>query len=206
MSVHIRWHEEEVVMPSGAARMRRVAWVVADDETGENLRYLAYLGAHPVVTPEFRLEFKALFPELSVDWERLESETRKPRRAVSELTNDQLAFQLRSILGEYGHELDAVDLRMGGGRRRPLREIERMLKDPGVAARFERTSGSVFLYFRQTHPEYAYALLKIRLLLESRSPELSALEEGERAGGKGAGSVARKDYIARALQSHLGEG
>lgn len=204
MGVHIRWHDEEVPRPDGGGTyVRGVAWVVAGDESGSAVSYLAYLGANPHITKEFKLEFSALYPHLTVDWEQLEAGVEKPRTSVNLLSFDELAFRLRSILGEHGFEMDAVDTDFGKGRTRPLRDVERLVARPAVVARFERTSGSVFGYLRERHPDYAYALLKVRLLLEARDPELRALEGAEPAAGKG-GAHERKDFYVKALQTHLG--
>ena len=203
----VRWHEEEVPKPAGGGSyVRQVAWIVGKDSDGGSLRYLAYLGANATITKDLRLEFGVLYPDVDVDWQKLESLVEKPITGVSELSYDDLALRLRSILGEHGYEMDAVDADFGGGWHWPLRELEKLLGNPSVIARFERTSGSVFRYLRESHPAYAYAVLKVRLLLESRTVELNDLKVGEAEFGKGGKARERRDFYVNALQYHLGGG
>lgn len=181
MPVHIRWRSEKREMPGGRIRDVRVAWVVEEPEDGDEtgVRFLAYLGSNPVVTGQFKLEFAALYPAIEVDWDELSEEIGRPQTDIGVLTYDELALRLRPILGEHGLRLDRIDHRLGRGWTRPLREVERLVRDPGVAARFERTSGSLFNYLREYHPEYAYALFKVRLLLIDGEASLTALEARE---------------------------
>ena len=207
MQVNVRWHDEEVPRPGGGGTyVRQVAWIVSEDIKSDRVRYLAYLGANPRVTKDLKLEFGALYPELEVDWDELEALVEKPKTRVEDLTYDELAFRMRSILGEHEYEMDAVDTEFGGGWNRPLKELEKLLSSPSVIARFERTSGSVFRYLCESHPDYAYAVLKVRLLLESRTDELSALVKGEAKFGKGGKARERRDYYLKALQYHVGGG
>lgn len=181
MSVHVRWRMEERKLPRGGVRTIRVAWVVLEPDDGEeaDVRFLAYMGPNPIVTSQLKLEFETLYPEVEVDWEGLAEEIGRPQTDVNVLTFDELAGRIRAVLGEYGLLLDRVDYRLGRGWTRPLRDVERLVRDPGVTARFERTSGSIFAYFREKHPEYAYALYKVRLLLTAGENDLADLEERE---------------------------
>ncbi len=181
MSVHVRWRTEERKMPNGSVRTIRVAWVVdePEDGDGEGVRFLAYIGPNPIITSQLKLEFETLYPGLAVDWEALAEEIGRPQTDIEVLTYDELAARIRPVLGEYGLLLDRVDYRLGRGWTRPLREVERLVRDPGVSARFERTSGSVFAYLREKHPEYAYALFKVRILLTAGDDALATLEECE---------------------------
>ena len=181
MSVHIRWRMEERKLPNGGLRTIRVAWIVEHGgySNTENIRFLAYMGPNPLITNQLKFEFDALYPEIKVDWEVLEGEIGQPQTDAATLTFDELACRIRPVLGEYGLILDRVDDRLGRGWTRPLRDVERLLRDPGVTARFERTAGSIFSYFRQKHPEYAYALYKVRLLLVVGEDALNALENRE---------------------------
>ena len=179
MSVHLRWRTEERRLPDGTVRTVRVAWVVEGPDGAEDVRFLAYMGSNPVVTSQLKTEFEALYPAIEVDWEGLAEEIGRPQTDVGELTFDELAPRLRAILGEYGLLLDRVDYRFGRGWTRPLRDVERLVGDPGVTARFERTSGSIFAYLREKHPEYAYALFKVRLWLRDGDEALVALEARE---------------------------
>ncbi len=204
MPVGIRWQNEEVPRPGRSGTyVRRVAWIVAEDPDAEAVRYLAYLGANPQITKELQFEFDALYPDLQVDWDVLSEKVEKPPTRVQDLSYDELAIRLRSILGEHGHDMDAVDTDFGGVRHRPLKELERLLSSPEVTARFERTSGSVFRYMCEAHPDYAYAVLKVRLLLESRTSELKELVDGEAQFGKSGRALERRDYYVRALQYHV---
>jgi hypothetical protein len=143
------------------------------------MRFLAYMGPNPLITNQLKMEFDTLYPEIEVNWEVLEAEIDRPQTDATTLTFDELACCIRSVLREYGLILDRVDDRLGRGWTRPLRDVERLLRDPGVTARFERNAGSIFSYFRQKHPEYAYALYKVRLLLVIGNDALSALEDRE---------------------------
>jgi hypothetical protein len=207
LRVDIRWHDEEVPKPGGGGTyVRQVAWIVGEDVDGEGVRYLAYLGANPSVTKDLKLEFDALYPDLDVDWQALESLVEKPKTKVHDLSYDELALRLRSILGEHGYEMDAIDTEFGGGWHRPLKELERLLSNPAVTARFERTSGSVFRYLSESHPDYAYAVLKVRLLLESRTAALNDLVRSESELGKGGKARERRDFYVKALQYHVDGG
>lgn len=181
MSVHIRWRMEERKLPNGRLRTIRVAWIVehSGGSNKESIRFLAYMGPNPLITHQLKIEFDTLYSEIAVDWEALEKEIDQPQTDAATLTFDELASRIRLILRDYGLILERVDDRLGRGWTRPLRDVERLLKDPGVTARFERTAGSIFSYFRQNHPEYAYALYKVRLLLVIGDDALSALEDRE---------------------------
>lgn len=178
MSVHLRWRMEERKLPNGSVRNVRVAWVVGEPDNGdeEGVRFLAYMGPNPLVTSQSKREFETLYPEVQMDWESLAEEIGRPQTDVKVLTFDELATRVRPVLGEYGLLLDRVDYRFGHGWTRPLREVARLVRDPGVAASFERTSGSIFAYLRDKHPEYAYALFKVRLLLTDGEEAVAALE------------------------------
>jgi len=178
VSVHLLWRMEERKLPNGSVRTMWVAWVVEelDDGDEEGVRFLAYMGPNPLVTSQLKSEFETLYPGVQVDWESLAEEIGRPQTDVKVLTFDELASRVRLVLGEYGLLLDRVDYQFGRGWTRPLREVERLVRDPGVAARFERTSGSIFTYLRDKHPEYAYALFKVRLLLTDGEESVTALE------------------------------
>ncbi|MDP6349831.1 MAG: hypothetical protein QF719_02245 [Chloroflexota bacterium] len=208
MPVHIRWRSEEREMPNGRTRQVRVAWVVhqpdADDDS--EVRFLAYMGSNPIVTAQFKLEFQTLYPEIAVDWDALAEEIGRPQTDINVLSYDELAARIRAILGEYGLLLDRLDYRLGRGWTRPLRDIARLLRDPGVTARFERTSGSTFAYFREHHPEYAYALYKVRLLLTAGDAALSELEAREPAMEPGARFRDFREFCLAKLAAELDGG
>ncbi len=208
MSVHLRWRTEERRLPNGSVRTIRVAWVVEEPDDGDEvgMRFLAYMGPNPLVTSQLKLEFEALYPGVAVDWEGLAEEIGRPQTDVKTLTFDELASRIRPILGEYGLLLDRVDYRLGRGWTRPLREVERLVRDPGVAARFERTSGSIFAYLRDKHPEYAYALFKVRLLLTAGDEALTAMEACEPEMRPGSRFRAFREFCLAALADELDDG
>ena len=208
MPVHIRWRSEEREMPNGRKREVRVAWVVhqPDPTDDSEVRFLAYMGSNPIVTAQFKLEFQTLYPEITVDWEALAEELGRPQTDINVLSYDELAARIRAILGEYGFLLDRLDYRLGRGWTRPLRDVARLLRDPGVVARFERTSGSAFAYFREHHPEYAYALYKVRLLLTAGDAALSELEAREPAMEPGARFRDFREFCLATLAAELDGG
>ncbi|MGH2371379.1 MAG: hypothetical protein ACRDI2_24660, partial [Chloroflexota bacterium] len=156
---YIKWSDEEVESESGV-RSVRAAWLVRDVPDafgGERQEVLAYLGRLPAVTAHLQEEVAALFPEVSFDWGAI-------RRAlaagpnvtnVAQLTDDELALRLRALARERGLSLMDLSLRLGYRRRQVLPELMRFLDDAATVARFERTSGSIFDYMAEKHPDYA---------------------------------------------------
>tara|TARA_B100001123_G_C15321774_1_gene1028177 strand:+ start:1843 stop:2463 length:621 start_codon:yes stop_codon:yes gene_type:complete len=181
MGVQVEWRGEERTLPSGKVRTIRVAWLVDgdSDELRSSSRFLAYLGADPTITAQFKDEFHELYPQINIDWDSVEESLSSPSTDLGEISLSEFASKLRSILGEYGHMLDEVDHRLGHGRKRPLREIESFTRDSEATARFERTSGSIFNYLRQSHPESAYALYKAKLIASGEDSMLRELERHE---------------------------
>jgi len=181
MGVQVEWRGEERTLPSGKMRTIRVAWLIDkdSDELQSSSRFLAYLGADPTITTQFKEEFHELYPQLDINWDTIEETLASPRTDLKAISLSEFASKLRSILGEYGYMLDEVDHRLGHGRKRPLREIESFTRDPEATARFERTSGSIFNYLRQSHPESAYALYKAKLIASGDDSVLMELEQRE---------------------------
>lgn len=195
MSALIRWHAEERRDADGTARQVQAAWLVAEVPAAEDqpatTRYLAYLGHHPRVTEELTRECDVLYPELEIDWDAVGASMERPP-FPTDTSSDDLAIDWFEIVRGQGLRPDDVDYRIGRSRRRPLRELRMLLADSASVARLERTSGSVFRYLVDFHPEYAYAVIKLRLLLENRDPELERLEADEPADG---GSVSRAERL-----------
>ncbi len=201
MRARIVWYREQRTLPNGYEKSIRIAWIIADDPASPSgsPRHLAYLGADPTITAQLTEEFSALYPDVQVDWGALAEEARARQTDVEALSLDELAFKLRAILGESEIVLDQLDFRLGKGWRRPLRQMEMFVRDPGVVARFERTSGSVFAYLREKHPESAYALLKARILLLAGEDGLSAVEADEPPFEPGSRFTSYRAHCRRAL-------
>ena len=202
---YVKWLEEEEDGPQGPRRVR-AAWLVRDllDGLGERQELLAYLGTRPRVTPVLQEEIAALYPEVEVDWpavERLLSAD-PGRRNVAALTDDDLALSLRELANERGMSLMDLALRLGYGQRQILPEIVRLLDNMGNVSRFERTSGSVFDYLVEKHPDYAFLLYKARLYLEGDEEALARVVREEPRGFSDAAWRARREYWRRALSEY----
>lgn len=209
---YLRWVDEDVETPGGA-RTARVAWLVCADvdantiPEGTNLdgsepdgtapdraeiesrpatelRYLAYLGQRPAITPQLIEEVSSLYPEITFDWDALRREVaQQPGRVdVARLTDDDLAQNLGALAAQHDLSLTDLSLRLGYGHRTILPELLRYLDDPAVVARFERTSGSIFDYLVERHPQYAFLLFKARLLFSGEEETLRRVIAIESAG------------------------
>jgi hypothetical protein len=158
----------------------------AADETrpATGVRYLAYLGQRPAITPQLIEELSALYPELTFDWGALRREVaQQPGHIdVARLTDDDLAQNLGALAAQHGLSLTDLSLRLGYGQRTLLPELLRYLDDPVAVARFERTSGSIFDYLVERHPQYAFLLFKARLLFSGQEETLRQLIAAESAG------------------------
>ncbi len=196
MPITVRWGFEDRTAADGATHRVRVAWIVdapaVDAADVGRPRYLAYLGDHPAVTAQLTEEFAALYPDLEVDWGAVRASIDNPP-APERMPLEELSLHWPDALEIYGLNYIEVDLRLGRGRRRPLAEIRTLLAEPATVARLERTAGSVIAYLVDFHPEYAYALAKLRLLLEGRDDELEQLESDEPLPG---GGVPRAERVA----------
>ncbi len=201
MKARVVWYREERSMPAGGRRQVRVAWIVADDPDSMPgaPRHLAYLGGDPTISAQLREEFSHLYPEIEVDWDALTQAAQAVQTEVAKLSLDELGFKVRAILGEHGILLDELDFRLGKGWRRPLRQIELFSRDPGVVGRFERTSGSMFAYLSEKHPESAYALLKVRALISGGEDELAKMEAAEPDFGPGTRFSQFRGYCRKVL-------
>ncbi len=196
MPIAVRWGFEDRQAADGSDHRVRVAWIV--DAPGVNAPdvskpdYLAYLGDHPAVTAELTEEFAALYPDLDVDWDAVQALIDNPP-TPGRMPLEELALHWSDALDLYGLNYMEVDLQLGRGRRRPLAEIRTLLAEPATVARLERTAGSVIGYLVDFHPDYAYALAKLRLVLEERDDELEQLESAEPLPG---GGVPRAERVA----------
>ena len=195
MSASVRWHPEEHRGPDGTVRQLQAAWLVAcvAGTAGRpaQQRYLAYLGVRPRVTPELACECQVLYPEIEIDWDRVREAVRHPP-PVAPLSLDELALHRTEAALAQRYQPADVEYRIGRGLRRPLTELRTLLADPATVARLERTSGSVIRYLVDFHPEYAYAVGKLWLLLDGSNEELGRLEAEEPRPGRG---VSRADQL-----------
>ena len=180
MPASVRWHTEEQTKEDGRVRRVQAAWLVADvaDEGETRTRYLAYLGNRPHVTQQLRDEWQILYPDIEIDWADVISalENPPPMEAIS---LEDLAQHWGDIVAAQGLNPIEIEMRLGRGRHRPLSDLARLLADPGVVGRVERTSGSIMAYMLEFHPDYAYAVAKLALLLGGHEKELERLEEEE---------------------------
>ena len=200
-AAYVRWYEEETAGPSGP-RTARAAWLVRDvaDDSGRRQEVLAYLGQRPAVTAALQEEVAALYPDLDVDWAAIrQALAANPGFTdVAALTDDELALRLRALARERGLSLIDLSLRLGYRQRQVLPELMAFLDDAPTVPRFERTSGSVFQYFADKHPEYAFLIYKARLFFEGDEDQLGATIESEPAGfGAGACRARRRSWQER---------
>ena len=92
---------------------------------------------------------------------------------------EALAQHWSEAVIEQGYEPIEVEARIGRGRQRPLSDLSRLIEDAGVVGRIERTSGSIMAYMTEFHPNYAYAVAKLYVLLVGDKDELEMLEAEE---------------------------
>jgi hypothetical protein len=201
---YVRWYDEDEEGAGG--RRVKAAWLVRDvaGAGGDRQQVLAYLGRRPVVTSTLQEELAALYPEVSFPWDAI-------RRALSAeggltnvaaLTDDELALGLRALARERGMSLMDLSLRLGYRQRQVLPELVALLQEPGNVARFERTSGSVFDYMAERHPEYAYLLYKARLFFEGEEAGLAATVAAEPAGFGDTAWRVRRQFWRERLQAY----
>jgi hypothetical protein len=202
-TAYLRWVEEEVET-AGGPRLARVAWLVCDDPEAGGPRFLAYLGQRPAVTPQLVEEVGSLYPDVDVDWDALREEVARQtgRTDVATLTDDELALRLRDLAAERDLSLTDLSLRLGYRQRNVLAELLRYLDDPAAVARFERTSGSIFAYLDERHPEYAFLLYKARLLFSGDDETLRQTIREEPAGFGAAAWRARRAFWRSRLDAY----
>ena len=186
MSASVRWHPEEQRNPDGSVRRVQAAWLVAEATEAEpRRRYLAYLGNNPHVTQQVRDECQVLYPEIEIDWGAVARALEQPP-PIEGLDLETLAQRWAQMAANQGLDPMEIEIRIGGGWKRPLSNLARLLSDSAAVARMERTSGSILAYMLQFHPDYAYALVKLGLLMTGRHTELEQLEAEEATELKGA--------------------
>jgi len=207
LSPYVQWFEEEDDAAQGGARRQRAAWLIRDlpEEGGEPRRQvLAYLGPRPAVTAALREEVAALYPDVDVDWDAVRHAISSESGVtnVAALSDDELALRLIDLARERG--LDAMDLslRLGYAQRQVLPELLGLLADAASVGRFERTSGSVFDYMAERHPEYAYLLYKARLLFQGEESLLADLIAAEPRGFDDAAWRARRRFWQLRLDAY----
>ncbi len=186
MSASVRWHPEEQRNPDGSVRRVQAAWLVAEATEAEpRRRYLAYLGNNPHVTQQVRDECQVLYPEIEIDWGAVARALEQPP-PIEGLDLETLAQRWAQMAANQGLDPMEIEIRIGGGWKRPLSNLARLLSDSAAVARMERTSGSILAYMLEFHPDYAYALVKLGLLMTGRHTELEQLEAEEATELKGA--------------------
>jgi hypothetical protein len=95
-----------------------------------------------------------------------------------------------------------LSLRLGYRQRQILPEVTALLSDDASVARFERTSGSVFDYMVEKHPEYAYLIYKARLFFEGNEVALAEVIAQEPSGFGDAAWVSRRRYWRERLDAY----
>ena len=194
MPASVRWHPEEQRNPDGSVRRVLAAWLVAEPTAEEpRPRYLAYLGNNPHVTRQVQDECQVLYPEVQIDWTAVAQALEHPP-PIEGLDLETLAQRWVEMAANQGLDPMEVEVRIGGGWRRPLSNLSRLLSDTAAVARMERTSGSILAYMLEFHPEYAYALAKLGLLMTGRHTDLERLEAEEAAAVQGAPRARRVEF------------
>ena len=212
---YVKWYEEEAEdLPEG--RRVQAAWLVRDleSEDGESEgsdkeaaarpEVLAYLGQRPAVTPVLREELEALYPEIPFDWDALIRAIagRPGVTNVEALTDDELVLRLTALAHERGLSPMDLALHLGYRQRQILPEVLTLLQDANTVARLERTSGSVFDYLVEKHPEYAFLVYKARLYFEGDERTLDDTVATEPGGFSDAAWQARRQFWQRQIEAY----
>jgi len=137
---------------------------------------------------------------VAIDWDAIRRAAEQPPPAELPESLEEFALSVESIARAHDFPLAELDARLGRGRQRPLAEIARLVRRPADVARYERTAGSVFRYLMDRHPAYAYALIKLKLLLNRRMAELEVLEAREPVAGDGTPRAARVRFWVDAIE------
>jgi hypothetical protein len=203
--VYVKWVSEQ---PSSSGSVTRWgAWLVRDivDDLGTRTEFLAYLGTRPRVTEDLKWEMSELYANLNVDWDAIAQalSSGTPRTDARGLSDDEIALHFRELARERGLSLQDLASRLHIQPRNILQETETLVRTEGNRERFEERAGSIFAYLAQSHPEYAYALLKVRLFLEGEEAELERLLREEPLGFSSQAVRQRKAHWAAALVCHL---
>lgn len=205
--VFVKWVEEDAeVAPHEPERRVMAAWLVRDvtSRYGDREEVLAYLGDRPVLTPVLREELEALYPKVAFDWEDIKRAMGAGPNAtdVSAITDDALALGLRALARERGLSPMDLALNLGYRQRQVLPEMMALLRDDPTVARFERTSGSVFDYLAEKHPEYAFFVYKARLFFEGDEAGLKQVLHDEPRGFSDTAWRARREYWQAQLTAY----
>lgn len=199
---YLKWYEEDAGTPG---RRVRAAWLVYDvlDSLGERQELLAYLGQHPAITPGMRDELAAVYPDISFDWDAIErAMSGAAGTDVMHLTDDEIALGLRDLARERGMSLMDLALRLGYRQRQILSEVVLLLENGSTVARLERTSGSVYGYLTEKHPEYSFLVYKARLFFAGETARLDALISAEPSGFDDAAWSARRAFWRTQLAAY----
>ena len=204
-NVYIKWVPE-----AGSGRQDQtlwVAWLVRDivDDLGTRTQFLAYLGGRPRVTTDLQLEISELYPKVKVDWESIRHslESRQPQTDIHRLSDDEVAIRFRELAQEQGLSVQDVASRVHIEPRNILQETETLVLTEGNKERFERESGSIFAYLAESHPEYAYGIMKVRLYLQGDHSLLDKLVAGEPTGFSADAARQRRAHWSVSLLSHM---
>ena len=204
-NVYIKWVPEAA---SGRQDQTLwVAWLVRDivDDLGTRTQFLAYLGGRPRVTTDLQLEISELYPKVNVDWESIRHslESRQPQTDIHRLSDDEVAIRFRELAQEQGLSVQDVASRVHIEPRNILQETETLVLTEGNRERFERESGSIFAYLAESHPEYAYGIMKVRLYLQGDHSLLDKLVAGEPTGFSADAARQRRAHWSVSLLSHM---
>lgn len=204
-SAYIKWVPEA---DSGRnVKTLWVAWLVRDivDDLGTRTQFLAYLGGRPRVTTDLQFEVSELYPDLEVDWDNIRQslESRQPQTDVQSLSDDEFVFRFRELAHEQGLSVQDIASRVRIAPRNILQETETLVLTEGNKERFERTSGSVFAYLAENHPEYAYGIMKVRLYLQGDHGPLEELVSNEPTGFSTDAVRRRRAHWSLSLLSHM---
>ena len=204
-SAYIKWVPEADTGRNGETLW--VAWLVRDivDDLGTRTQFLAYLGGRPRVTTDLQFEVSELYPDLEVDWDTIRQnlESRQPQTDVQSLSDDEFVLRFRELAHEQGLSVQDIASRVRIAPRNILQETETLVLTEGNRERFERTSGSVFAYLAENHPEYAYGIMKVRLYLQGDHSLLDELVSKEPTGFSTDAVRRRREFWSLSLLSHM---
>ena len=202
---YIKWVAEAA--PDDKERTLWVAWLVRDivDDLGTRTQFLAYLGGRPRVTTDLQFEISELYPHVEVDWDSIKQslESRRPHTDVNGLSDDEIVLRFRELAHEQGMSVQDIASRVHIEPRNILQETETLVRTAGNRERFERTSGSVFAYLAENHPEYAYGVMKVRLLLQGDHSVLERLLAAEPSGFSAEAARRRRQHWSTSLLTHM---
>jgi hypothetical protein len=175
------------------------------DDLGTRTQFLAYLGGRPRVTTDLQFEVSELYPHVDIDWDSIRQslESRQPQTDVQSLSDDEVVFRFRELAHEQGLSVQDIASRVHIEPRNILQETETLVLTTGNRERFERSSGSVFAYLAENHPEYAYGVMKVRLYLQGDHSRLEELVSKEPTGFSADAARRRRQFWSLSLLSHM---